>query len=156
MKSISIISKAIDKIYNHEASSLSYEELYRNAYTLVINKHGQDLYKNLKQSIEKNILRYNDDFATLTDDEFLNKFNELWNNHQISLRMISDICMYLDRNFVEKKNLPKTYPMGMSLFKKQVFRNPSNYRRFIENVLGEINKERNGEIIDKNMIRNSL
>ena len=34
------IQDAIYKIYNKKASSLSYEELYRTAYHLVLHKHG--------------------------------------------------------------------------------------------------------------------
>ena len=39
------IQDAIYKIYNKQASSLSYEELYRTAYSLVLHKHGQMLYE---------------------------------------------------------------------------------------------------------------
>lgn len=42
------IKDAIHKIYNHEASQLSYEELYRTAYSLVLHKHGEMLYNNVK------------------------------------------------------------------------------------------------------------
>ena len=35
---------AIAEIHNANASSLSFEELYRNAYNLVLHKHGQLLY----------------------------------------------------------------------------------------------------------------
>lgn len=51
MKSLGIIKNAIEKIYNEEASTLSFEELYRNSYTLSINKHGRRLYKEISDSI---------------------------------------------------------------------------------------------------------
>jgi cullin 3 len=38
------LSKAIAEIHNQNASSLSFEELYRNAYNLVLHKHGDLLY----------------------------------------------------------------------------------------------------------------
>ncbi len=38
------IKEAIHKIYAKQASSLSYEELYRTAYNLVLHKHGDLLY----------------------------------------------------------------------------------------------------------------
>ena len=52
-KSLNIIKNAIDKIYLEEASTLSFEELYRNSYTLSINKHGKRLYKEISESIKK-------------------------------------------------------------------------------------------------------
>jgi cullin 3 len=44
------IQDAINKIYNKQASSLSYEELYRTAYSLVLHKHGQMLYESVKDT----------------------------------------------------------------------------------------------------------
>ena len=38
------LRKAIAEIHNQNASSLSFEELYRNAYNLVLHKHGELLY----------------------------------------------------------------------------------------------------------------
>ena len=43
-----MIRDAIEKIYAEQASQLSYEELYRTAYTLVLHKHGEMLYENVK------------------------------------------------------------------------------------------------------------
>lgn len=44
------IKEAIFKIYQKQASSLSYEELYRTAYNLVLHKHGELLYNGVKQT----------------------------------------------------------------------------------------------------------
>ncbi|CAI5532968.1 unnamed protein product [Closterium sp. Naga37s-1] len=38
---------AIPRIYNHNASGLSFEELYRNAYNMVLHKYGGRLYAGL-------------------------------------------------------------------------------------------------------------
>jgi hypothetical protein len=35
------LARAIDEIHNQDASKLSFEELYRNAYNLVLHKHGK-------------------------------------------------------------------------------------------------------------------
>ena len=43
------IKEAIVKIYQKQASSLSYEELYRTAYNLVLHKHGELLYGGVKE-----------------------------------------------------------------------------------------------------------
>lgn len=37
-KSWTTLKNAIDKIYQKQVSTLSYEELYRNAYNLVLHK----------------------------------------------------------------------------------------------------------------------
>lgn len=65
-KSLSVLRNAIDKIFERQASSLSFEELYRNAYTLVINKHGRDLYKEITESVKRNILPFIEILLTKT------------------------------------------------------------------------------------------
>ena len=44
------IKDAIVKIYAQKASTLSYEELYRTCYYLVLYKHGEMLYENVKKT----------------------------------------------------------------------------------------------------------
>lgn len=46
-KAWSILEHAIHEIYNHNASGLSFEELYRNAYNMVLHKFGDKLYSGL-------------------------------------------------------------------------------------------------------------
>lgn len=41
---------AIQMIYAHQSSQLSYEELYRTAYQMVLHKHGEMLYDNVKKT----------------------------------------------------------------------------------------------------------
>ncbi|THU69714.1 hypothetical protein C4D60_Mb08t17290 [Musa balbisiana] len=42
-----VLEHAIHEIYNHNASGLSFEELYRNAYNMVLHKYGEKLYSGL-------------------------------------------------------------------------------------------------------------
>lgn len=49
---VSCSSTAIGEIHNKNASLLSFEELYRNAYNLVLHKHGDLLYAGVKQSVQ--------------------------------------------------------------------------------------------------------
>ena len=45
-----VLRDAIQKIYDQQASQLSYEELDRTAYTMVLHKHGEMLYYNVKKT----------------------------------------------------------------------------------------------------------
>ncbi|EFH63556.1 hypothetical protein ARALYDRAFT_894845 [Arabidopsis lyrata subsp. lyrata] len=40
-KTWQILERAIHQIYNQDASGLSFEELYRNAYNMVLHKFGE-------------------------------------------------------------------------------------------------------------------
>ncbi|KAJ1555448.1 Cullin-3, partial [Cladochytrium tenue] len=49
------LSAAILQIYRKNASSLSFEELYRNAYNLVFDKHGDKLYSGVEGVIRNHL-----------------------------------------------------------------------------------------------------
>lgn len=50
-----LLEAAIHEIFNHNASGLSYEELYRNAYNLVLHKHAPMLYENLTATLSQRL-----------------------------------------------------------------------------------------------------
>lgn len=49
------LKSAIEQIFAANASSLSFEELYRFAYNLVLHKHGQMLYDGVKATITEKL-----------------------------------------------------------------------------------------------------
>jgi len=46
-----LLKNAIQEIQKKNNSGLSFEELYRNAYTMVLHKHGEKLYNGLKEVV---------------------------------------------------------------------------------------------------------
>lgn len=46
-----LLRNAIQEIQKKNNSGLSFEELYRNAYTMVLHKHGERLYTGLKEVV---------------------------------------------------------------------------------------------------------
>ena len=46
-----LLKEAIQEIQRKNNSGLSFEELYRNAYTMVLHKHGERLYTGLKEVV---------------------------------------------------------------------------------------------------------
>ena len=47
---------AIQEIQKKNNSGLSFEELYRNAYTMVLHKHGEKLYNGLRAVIKEHLV----------------------------------------------------------------------------------------------------
>jgi cullin 3 len=88
---------------------------------LVINKHGKTLYKEIIESVKRNILPYLEILKKTEESEYLQKINELWDNHNTSLGMVSDISMYLDKNYVVKEKMKSILESGLLLFKKNIF-----------------------------------
>jgi cullin 3 len=118
-----LLKKAIVDILNKNNSGLSFEELYRNAYTMVLHKHGEKLYDGLKEAVNSHLVdRVRPIVLDAVDTNFLSKLIEFWTDHTVAMVMIRDIVMYLDRVFVQqqRRDLQNVYNLGLQLFRDQI------------------------------------
>ena len=144
------IKDAIVKIYAQKASSLSYEELYRTGYYLVLYKHGEMLYENVKKTTVEMLQPIATRLISVPDGDLLKEITNVWAFEKNVIIMIKDILLYMDKNFVPKmKNYQNVQAMQTSQFKTQVILNAQIKKRLISLLLAEIEKERNGEMIER-------
>ncbi|EDO27787.1 predicted protein, partial [Nematostella vectensis] len=69
---------------------------FRNAYTMVLHKHGERLYNGLKQVVTEHLEdKIRKDVVASLNNNFLDTLNAAWNDHQTSMVMIRDILMYM-------------------------------------------------------------
>ncbi|KAI9591975.1 cullin 3 [Syncephalis fuscata] len=130
------IEQAIKQIYNINSSRLSFEELYRASYTLVIHKKGSDLYQDVGNSLKKHLEQVTAEnivtaFPANRDNlddcgRFLNNLADFWDRHTRSMVMIRDILMYMDRVFVKASGLQPVYETGMDIFRDVILRSKSH------------------------------
>ncbi|VDM51769.1 unnamed protein product [Angiostrongylus costaricensis] len=114
-----MLKKAIQEIQRKNNSGLSFEELYRNAYTMVLHKYGERLYTGLKQVVEDH-LRNNvrvKIVESLDSGNFLEVINETWSDHTTAMVMIRDILMYMDRVYVEQNKVEQVFHLGLAIFR---------------------------------------
>lgn len=52
-----LLKNAIQEIQRKNNSGLSFEELYRNAYTMVLHKHGEKLYTGLREVVTDHLIK---------------------------------------------------------------------------------------------------
>eukprot|EP00008_Paramoeba_atlantica_P011504 CAMPEP_0201479186 /NCGR_PEP_ID=MMETSP0151_2-20130828/3901_1 /ASSEMBLY_ACC=CAM_ASM_000257 /TAXON_ID=200890 /ORGANISM="Paramoeba atlantica, Strain 621/1 / CCAP 1560/9" /LENGTH=735 /DNA_ID=CAMNT_0047860551 /DNA_START=30 /DNA_END=2237 /DNA_ORIENTATION=- len=150
-----LLKNAIHEIHKQNASGLSYEELYRNAYNMVLHKYGDLLYSGLEEVVDEHLKEVCKTIAVAkTDEEFLEKLDEAWRNHKISMLMIRDILMYMDRVYVLPACRLPVYDLGLELFRNDVAKAPEIRNRLSEIVLEMIRLERTGERIDAMIIKN--
>ncbi|KAJ1721042.1 hypothetical protein LPJ53_004394 [Coemansia erecta] len=126
------ISQAIEEIYKHNASQLSFEELYRTAYGLVLSKNGPMLYSGVKQVLETHLKdrMYQDIYphieaagsrpTSASCEALLASVRLLWSEHVTAMLVIKDVLMYVDKVYVKAAQLPTIYEMGMCVFRDQV------------------------------------
>jgi len=152
----SLLKDAIQEIQRKNNSGLSFEELYRNAYTMVLHKHGQKLYTGLKDVVKQHLeTKVRADVLGALNNNFLATLNNAWNDHQTSMVMIRDILMYMDRVYVQQNNCENVYNMGLGLFRDQVVRYGCIGPHLRTTMLDMIMKERHGEVIDRLAIKNA-
>ncbi|KAF7502454.1 hypothetical protein GJ744_005800 [Endocarpon pusillum] len=179
-----ILEGALREIHAKNASKLSFEELYRNAYKLVLKKKGEELY-NRVSGLEQELLRENvrnrvvqmvtsplilgasgeqvggQAHQRRADGErFLGVLKNAYKDHDICMKMITDVLMYMERTYCQDERHPSIYAMAMALFRTQVLRSPAtdrsdiNVMAILESaILDMIAMERKNEIIDRPLIR---
>uniref|UniRef100_A0A914HNV9 Cullin family profile domain-containing protein n=1 Tax=Globodera rostochiensis TaxID=31243 RepID=A0A914HNV9_GLORO len=135
----------------------TFEELYRNAYTMVLHKHGDKLYEGLKEVVREHLqTRIRDVVVESINGRFLEVLNRVWTDHTTSMVMIRDILMYLDRVYVSQANVESVHPLGLRIFREEVVDYPVINEHLKATLLGMISLERQKEIIEWIDLKNDL
>eukprot|EP00357_Protocruzia_adherens_P016205 CAMPEP_0115041442 /NCGR_PEP_ID=MMETSP0216-20121206/45523_1 /TAXON_ID=223996 /ORGANISM="Protocruzia adherens, Strain Boccale" /LENGTH=755 /DNA_ID=CAMNT_0002423067 /DNA_START=45 /DNA_END=2312 /DNA_ORIENTATION=- len=150
------LENAIDKIHKRQASNLSFEELYRLAYNLVLNKRGDQLYAGVTQAIITFLKTETTEVSRCGNDEILSVIHRKWTEHKTKMTTIKDILMYMDRNFVPRASKMPVYELGLKLFREHVIRTDDICSRLISTLLDTIARERTGELIDRSQLRSTI
>lgn len=114
-----VLETAFREIHTKNASALSFEELYRNAYKLVLKKQGEQLYKKVAEfeeqwlgsTVRKEIVQTlsaplmlsegaGRTLATASErrtagEKFLRRLKQSWEDHQVCMGMLTDVLMYM-------------------------------------------------------------
>ncbi|XP_076891601.1 cullin-3A-like [Bidens hawaiensis] len=148
-----VLEHAIHEIYNHNASGLSFEELYRNAYNMVLHKFGEKLYSGLVTTMT---LHLKDIAASVEASQgllFLEELNRKWAEHNKALQMIRDILMYMDRTFIPSTHKTPVHELGLNLWRDNIIHYASIQTRLRNTLLEIVQKERDGEVVDRGLMR---
>ena len=116
-----MLAASLREIHTKNASRLSFEQLYRNAYKLVLKKQGEALYNNvnrqerewLQQEVRPKITSListglsvdpgstnagasANEFRT-SAEKLMKALKEAWEDHLLCMAMTTDVLMYLVR-----------------------------------------------------------
>ena len=114
------LASAFREIHTKNASSLSFEQLYRNAYKLVLKKKGEELYSRVVDfeatflgndvraginALLQGTLLLDPSSQTLGGSSGLERreagirllrgFKVAWSDHRIAMAMLTDVLMYM-------------------------------------------------------------
>ncbi|KAK4586757.1 hypothetical protein RGQ29_023787 [Quercus rubra] len=88
-------------------------------------------------------------------DEFmLRELVKRWANHKVMVRWLSRFFHYLDRYFIARRSLPPLNEVGLTCFRDLVYQELNGKVR--DAVISLIDQEREGEQIDRALLKNVL
>ncbi|KAF4594550.1 SCF ubiquitin ligase subunit CulC [Ophiocordyceps camponoti-floridani] len=179
-----MLEEALRDIHNKTCGRLSFEELYRAAYKIVLTKKGAVLYERVKQFEEqwftthvipkieilvtKNLINIGVGKSSCSVNErrragekFLLGVRDTWQDHNMSMNMTADILMYMDRGYTQQEpNRVPIFATTIALFRDHILRSCLNANSnqlvmdlVISVMLDQIDMEREGDVIDRNLVR---
>ncbi|NWT59922.1 CUL4B protein, partial [Erythrocercus mccallii] len=171
------LKEAVEAIQNSTSIKYNLEELYQAVENLCSYKISANLYKQLRQICEDHIKAQihqfreypflsssinhdflNDFFMDSLDSVlFLKKIDKCWQDHCRQMIMIRSIFLFLDRTYVlQNSMLPSIWDMGLELFRTHIISDQKVQNKTIDGILLLIERERNGEAIDRSLLRSLL
>ncbi|XP_054282628.1 cullin-3-B-like [Macrosteles quadrilineatus] len=151
-----LLRNAIQQIQTERLQDLDFELLYRYGYYLVLNKYGGMLYNGLRDEISHHVThKVRSRVLTNLNNNFLQVMTSSWDIHQMSLLTIRDILMYLDRVYVKNHGVDDIYTLGLNLFKDQVVQYSSIQTFLQSKLLDLVMTERQGDVIDRPIFRDT-
>ena len=150
------VKGAMVQIYEKNARSLYFEQVFRNAYNLVLYKHGGLLYNGVHETIKAHLTREAERVASTPNEHLLAEVLKGWEQHKTATLIFKDVFLYLDRVYVREHNKVEVYSLGLRNFRDVVLYHPGIRLRLQTTLLYAVHDERAGNIIDRDVMRSVL
>uniref|UniRef100_A0A8D2NU67 Cullin 4A n=1 Tax=Zosterops lateralis melanops TaxID=1220523 RepID=A0A8D2NU67_ZOSLA len=146
------LHEAVGAIQSSISIKYNLEELYQAVENLCSYKVSATLYKQLRQVCEEHVKA-----QILQFREYPFKINKCWQDHCRQMIMIRSIFLFLDRTYVLQNSvLPSIWDMGLELFRTHIISDKQVQTKTIDGILLLIERERNGEAVDRSLLRSLL
>ncbi|GAB5032854.1 ubiquitin-protein cullin 4 [Nannochloropsis oceanica] len=123
------LRRAVVAVQSKEAMAISHEELYRAVEDMCVHKMGGRLYDHLKEECMRHVAGAVGALAAtgggmggMVDQAlFLERVDDVWQDHCEHMLTIRSIFLYLDRSYVmQVQGLQPIWEMGLTLFRLQL------------------------------------
>ncbi|KAL5655510.1 hypothetical protein ACJX0J_034829, partial [Zea mays] len=117
--------------------------------------YSQQLYDKYRESFEEYITSMVLPSLREKHDEFmLRELVQRWSNHKVMVRWLSRFFHYLDRYFISRRSLTPLKEVGLTCFRELIYQEIKGQVK--DAVIALIDKEREGEQIDRGLLKNVL
>lgn len=154
------LSEAVIAIQTKTPIQYTLEELYQTVENVCNNNLAASLYTNLVEIIDKHVKTTYDKYFTgprSSSTIFLIILDFYWSLHCDQMLMICNIFLYLDQTYILKNpKIQSIWNVGLNFFHHHILLDKTVQNRAVEGILVIIEKERNGEMVDKKLLRSML
>lgn len=153
------LEDAVLAIQTSKYVKYSLEELYQAVENLCSHKMAHHIYNSLRNLTDLHIRKNIEMFLVDSMDRtiFLKKMNHWWLSHCHQMIMIRSIFLYLDRTYVlQNPSILSIWDMGLELFRRTIVVNPLVQTRIVEGLLMLIERERQGDTVDRTLLKSLL
>ena len=149
----SSLSVAIDQIFTQKTSSLSFNELYNYGYQLVIHKHGDLLYNGVQRSVKTHLEKLLLIVSNTPNETLLSAVKHTWDEYKTTSHNLKDILMYLDRTWVAQQKKTPVATLMVQIFRDVIILNADVSGRLRSLILDNVQQERMGVLIDRELMK---
>lgn len=123
---------------------------------MVLHKFGEKLYSGLVTTMTSHLREISESIESAQGEVFLEELNRKWVDHNKALQMIRDILMYMDRTFIPSNHKTPVHELGLNLWRDVVIHSNKTQTRLLDTLLELVLRERNGEVINRGLMRNII
>ncbi|PPD75826.1 hypothetical protein GOBAR_DD27254 [Gossypium barbadense] len=157
-KGIKKLRRILEGLPEPPFTSEEYMMLY-TIYNMCTQKppydYSQQLYDKYREAFEEYITSTVLPSLREKHDEFmLRELVKRWGNHKVMVRWLSRFFHYLDRYFIARRSLPALNEVGLTCFRDLVYQEVC--AKVKDAVIALIDKEREGDQIDRALLKNVL
>lgn len=153
------LKSAVLAIQKSKPNKYSLEELYQAVENMCNHEMANTVYTNLRGLTENHVRSNIEQFLAESLDRFyfLKKMNETWQAHCHQMIMIRSIFLFLDRKYVlQNPHILSIWEMGLDLFRQYILQYTLVQTRIVEGLLMLIEKERQGDAVDRTLLKSLL
>ena len=134
------------------------QSLYNDVENMCSHKMSPTLYNSLRQLCDHHIQTTVASYESEMDrDLFLGLLDQGWKTHCKQMGNIRSIFLVLDRCYIlQNTSIPSIWDMGLELFRSHIINNTIIQTKTTDGLLALIQKEREGQSIDRQLIKSLL
>lgn len=114
------------------------------------------LYIGVGEAVRHHLSITVEDVSMTPNEHLMKSIVTAWDEHKVTMGMVADILMYMDRTYVIQHKKVPVYRMSLQIFRDIVTYHPSVRDRLRAILLESIASERNGYIIDRSLMKSAL